>query len=128
METRKRVLGDMHPSTLTSMATLASTYSKLGRWEEAVELQERVLEIHEKTLCSDHPGPIQSMADLASMYWNQGRNSQAIALMQVCLQIRRRVLSDDHPDIVSSLRALEQWEAEEVQRPEGAEESEEAEK
>jgi hypothetical protein len=34
IETRKRVLGDEHPSTLTSMGNLASTYGKQGRWTD----------------------------------------------------------------------------------------------
>jgi hypothetical protein len=38
MEARKRVLGEEHPHTLTSMANLASTYRKQGRLEEAEEL------------------------------------------------------------------------------------------
>ncbi|KAF2268799.1 hypothetical protein CC78DRAFT_454713, partial [Lojkania enalia] len=33
METRKRVLKDEHPHTLTSMANLASTYRNQGRWK-----------------------------------------------------------------------------------------------
>jgi len=39
METSKRVLGDEHPDTLTSMNNLASTYRKQGRWKEAEEMQ-----------------------------------------------------------------------------------------
>jgi hypothetical protein len=38
METRKRVFGQEHPDTLTSMANLALTYWKQGRWKEAEEL------------------------------------------------------------------------------------------
>ena len=39
MKMRKRVLGEEHPSTLTSMASLASTYRNQGRWKEAEELE-----------------------------------------------------------------------------------------
>jgi hypothetical protein len=39
METRKRVLSPEHPDTLASMANLASTYRKKGRWDEAEELE-----------------------------------------------------------------------------------------
>ncbi|KAK7193328.1 phosphorylase superfamily protein, partial [Paraphaeosphaeria sporulosa] len=44
MKTRKRVLGEEHPSTLTSMANLASTYRNQGRWKEAEELEVQVME------------------------------------------------------------------------------------
>jgi hypothetical protein len=43
METRKRVLGQEHPDTLTSMANLASTYRNQGRWKETEELPCRLL-------------------------------------------------------------------------------------
>lgn len=39
METRKRVFGEEHPDTLTSMVNLALTYQNLGRWVEAEELK-----------------------------------------------------------------------------------------
>jgi Tetratricopeptide repeat len=41
--TFKRVLGAEHPDTLTSMGNLASMYRNQGRWEEAEELQAKVL-------------------------------------------------------------------------------------
>ncbi len=44
METTKRVLGEEHPDTLTSMANLASTYRNQGRWDEAEKLEVQVME------------------------------------------------------------------------------------
>jgi hypothetical protein len=38
-----RVLGEEHPSTLTSMGNLASTYWNQGRWKEAEELEVQVM-------------------------------------------------------------------------------------
>jgi hypothetical protein len=39
MQIRKRVLGDEHPDTWTTMANLATTYWNQGRWAEAEELE-----------------------------------------------------------------------------------------
>ncbi|KAF2728035.1 hypothetical protein EJ04DRAFT_391812, partial [Polyplosphaeria fusca] len=50
METRKRVLGDEHPSTLTSIANLASTYRNQGRWAEAEQLEVQVMETRKRVL------------------------------------------------------------------------------
>ena len=58
METSPRVLGEEHPSTLTSMANLASTY---GRWKEAEELQRQELEIRSRILGQEHPDRLTSM-------------------------------------------------------------------
>ena len=44
METRKRLLGEEHPSSLRSMAKLASTYRKQGRWKEAEDLDVLVMQ------------------------------------------------------------------------------------
>ena len=52
METGKRVLGEEHPSTLTSMANLASTYWNQGRWKEAEELFVQVMETRKRVLHS----------------------------------------------------------------------------
>jgi len=44
VETSKRVLGQEHPSTLTSIGNLASTYRNQERWNEAEDLQVQVVE------------------------------------------------------------------------------------
>jgi hypothetical protein len=44
LEVRRRILGEEHPDTLTTMNDLAWSYSSLGRTKEAAELQEKVLE------------------------------------------------------------------------------------
>jgi hypothetical protein len=53
METSLRLLGAEHPSTLTSMANLASTYRDQGQWKEVEELKVQELEatkrLHDST-------------------------------------------------------------------------------
>ncbi|KAF1729923.1 Calcium-independent phospholipase A2-gamma [Beauveria bassiana] len=76
-ETRKTKLGPDHPSTLTSMANLASTFWNQGRWEEAERLEVQVMETSKTKLGADHPDTLTSMAKLASTFWNQGRWEEA---------------------------------------------------
>jgi hypothetical protein len=76
METRKRVLGEEHPSTLTSIANLASTYKNQGRWKEAEELDMQVMETSSRALGERHPDTLSSMASLASTFRNQGRRKE----------------------------------------------------
>ena len=82
MEIRKRVLGAEHPSTLTSMANLASTYRNQGRWKEAEELEVQVMETSSRVLGAEHPDTLTSMANLASTYsrvaYNQRNRNQPI--------------------------------------------------
>src|SRR5208282_6860965 len=49
-KTYRTMLGERHPDTLTVMANLASTYWNQGRWDEAVVLDERVLEASKEVL------------------------------------------------------------------------------
>ena len=65
METRKRVLGEEHPDTLTSIGNLALTYRNQGRWKEAEQLEVQVLEMTKRVLGEEHPSTLTSMANLA---------------------------------------------------------------
>ena len=71
LEARKRILGDEHPNTLNSMNNLASSYSELGRRQEAVELEEKVLEASRRTLGDEHPSTLVRMDNLAIMLSSQ---------------------------------------------------------
>jgi len=92
METRKRVLGQEHPSTLTSMGNLVSTYINQGRWKEAEELEVQVMETRKRVLGQEHPHTLSSMGNLASTYMSQGRWNEAEDLQAEQLKICSRVL------------------------------------
>ena len=64
METRKRVLGDEHPDTLTSMHNLAFTLQSQARHEEALALMERCFQLREQVLGEQHPDTQSSLNTL----------------------------------------------------------------
>jgi hypothetical protein len=70
METRKRVLEQEHPSTLTSMGNLAPTYRNQGRRKEAEELKVQIMETSLRVLGQEHPFTLTSMGNLALTYMN----------------------------------------------------------
>ena len=80
METRKSVLGQEHPDTLTSMGNRASTFWNQGRWKEAEELEVQVMETSKRVLGQEHPSTLTSMANLATTYMSQGRRTEAMRL------------------------------------------------
>jgi len=49
------VLGKEHPSTLTSMSSLATVLSDQGKYEEAKEMHRRALGPKETVLGKEHP-------------------------------------------------------------------------
>src|SRR5205809_1930161 len=53
-ETRKRVLGQEHPDTLTSMHNLAYIWKFQGQEKEAVNLMREAEKLQRKILGSDH--------------------------------------------------------------------------
>ena len=65
METRKRVLGDEHPDTLTSMNNLAFTMKELGRKMEAIKLMAECVKLRNRVLGTEHPYTLSSSIVLA---------------------------------------------------------------
>jgi tetratricopeptide (TPR) repeat protein len=112
MRTRKRVLTDEHPDTLTSMANLAATYRNQGRWKEAEELQVQVMQTRKRVLTDEHPDTLTSMHNLALTLQSQARHEEALALIERCFQSRQQVLGEQHHDTQSSLNTLNIWRAE----------------
>ncbi|KAF2194133.1 hypothetical protein K469DRAFT_191889 [Zopfia rhizophila CBS 207.26] len=62
---RKKVLATEHPSTLTSMADLASTFWNQRRWKEAEELEVQVMVRRKRVLGEEHPDTLTRMNSLA---------------------------------------------------------------
>ncbi|KAF6794206.1 kinesin light chain [Colletotrichum sojae] len=65
METWKRVLGEKHPSTLTSMHNLAFTWKNQERWEDATQLLQVCFHRRENVLGADHPDTMSSASALS---------------------------------------------------------------
>jgi hypothetical protein len=103
---RRRVFGEEHPDTLTSMANLASTYRNQGRWTEAEKLDVQVMETRKRVLGEEHPDTLTSMANLASTYRNQGRWTEAEKLNVQVMETRKRVLGEEHPSTLTSMNNL----------------------
>ncbi|KAI6263837.1 hypothetical protein MCOR26_011796 [Pyricularia oryzae] len=110
MEMRKRVLGEEHPSTLTSMANLASTYRNQGRWKEAESLFVQVMEMRKRVLGEEHPDTLTSINNLAFTWKGMGRHINALCLIRACSESRQRVLGPNHPHTQSTLLAMMTWE------------------
>ena len=95
VETSKKVLGEKHPSTLTSMANLASTYQSQGRWKEAEEMNWRVLEGYEKVLGIEHPNTLTSVDSLALIMQHQGKYEAAEEMNRRALKGYEKMLGSE---------------------------------
>ena len=109
LEAREAILGAEHPSTLSSMGNLASTYRNQGRWKEAEELFVQVMETRKRVLGEEHPDMLTSMANLAFTLKSQSRDDEAISLIKNCIRLQKQILGQQHPYTESSLKALKEW-------------------
>ncbi|KAJ7813393.1 P-loop containing nucleoside triphosphate hydrolase protein [Mycena olivaceomarginata] len=106
MEMDKRVLGEEHPDTLTSMANLAVTYWYQGRWKDAEMLQVVMMEKRKHVLGEEHPDTLTSMAHLAATYRKQGHRKDAEMLQVVVIEKMKHVLGEEHQDTLASMAHL----------------------
>jgi tetratricopeptide (TPR) repeat protein len=102
----RKVLGDEHPDTATSLNNLALLYKSQGRYAEAELLYLQSMNIRRKVLGDEHPDTATSLNNLALLYKSQGRYAEAEPLCLQALNIWRKVLGDDHPDTAASLNNL----------------------
>jgi tetratricopeptide (TPR) repeat protein len=106
IKSRSRLLGNEHPSTLTSMANLALTVLNQGRLKEAKELEVQVIETSKRALREEHPSTLASMGNLASTFLNQGRWKEAEELLVQVVETSKRVLGKEHPSTLASMGNL----------------------
>jgi hypothetical protein len=88
---RQKVIGEEHPETVWTMAKLAETYRHKGRIDEAVALQEKVLEIRRRQLGDTHPETLTAMRSLAENYSRQTRWGDAARLQGEVVEARQKL-------------------------------------
>ena len=106
VEVIEDVLGPDHPDTLIARDNLAGAYEDVGRFDEAIELSERVLAEQERVLGPDHPKTLTVRNNLAGAYHSAGRFDEAIELLERVLVGSERVLGPDHPDTLMTRNNL----------------------
>jgi len=82
------------------------TLYQQGRFSEATEIAEEVLQLREKALGPDHPNVAISLNNLAALYEAQGKYAEAEPLYKRLLEIREKALGPDHPNVAISLNNL----------------------
>lgn len=91
---------------LSSVGTLALTYTGQGRWNDAEELLLRVMELNSEILGPEHPYTLISMANLAFVYTNQGRWNEAEKLHVQVMEISLRLLGQEHSNTLKIMSSL----------------------
>ncbi|HKX26841.1 MAG TPA: CHAT domain-containing tetratricopeptide repeat protein [Blastocatellia bacterium] len=103
METR--AANDNDRSLFTAHKLIANFIKlfRAGKYDEALPLVERALEIRQKVLGPEHPEVAAALTGLANCYRGKGEYGKADPLYQRALAIREKALEADHPDLAASL-------------------------
>jgi tetratricopeptide (TPR) repeat protein len=95
-------LGSEHLLTLFARGNLASSYWQAGRTQDAITLQEEIVDDAERLLGPEHPSTLRSRANLGSSYSDAGRTQDAIRIEERVLDDAERLLG---PEDTMTLRA-----------------------
>jgi hypothetical protein len=104
----RRVLGEEHPDTLTSMDSWAEALCHQGDLSGAREIQEQVLGVRRRVLGEEHPDTLTSMNNLGQTLYHQGDLSGARKIQEQELDVCRRVQGEEHSDTLISMNNLAQ--------------------
>jgi tetratricopeptide (TPR) repeat protein len=77
-----------------------------GKYQEAIPIAERAVEVAKHTLGPDHPKTADALNDLGFIFQKIGNYAKAEPLYQEELRIRQKVLGPEHPDTANSLNNL----------------------
>ena len=106
IETLKKVLGEEHPDTLTSISNLGSVLDRQGKYKEAKAMHRCALKGREKVLREEHPDTLTSISNLGSVLERQAKYKEAEAMQRRALEGREKVLGTGHPDTLTSVNNL----------------------
>jgi eukaryotic-like serine/threonine-protein kinase len=106
LATRQDALGEEHPDTLASKASLSFLLFTKGNLAEAEPLCRSALEARRRVLGADHPDTLSSICDLGALLKEEGKFSEADTCLREAVEKRRRVLGDTDPDTLTALERL----------------------
>lgn len=106
VETRKRVLGTRNPDTLKSLAGLAWTLQREGRYSDAEKLGREALDLQRRVLGREHPDTLRTASDLSWTFYQQGKYAESEKLLWETLALQRRVLGPEHAETLQSMSDL----------------------
>ena len=106
LTTRRRLLGDEHPDTLTSLNTLGAILADQGKLDQAEQTYRHALEIRRRVLGDDHPDTLESLNDLGLVMYYEGKLKQAEPIVREAMEKRRHVLGLSSEKTLSSINNM----------------------
>jgi tetratricopeptide (TPR) repeat protein len=102
----ERLLGAVHPETLTTRHHLATAHHWAGHTQDAIAILEPLLADQEQILGVAHPDTLTTRNSLAYTYRKTARVNEAIAILEPLLADRERIQGAEHRDTLSTRHNL----------------------
>jgi serine/threonine protein kinase/Tfp pilus assembly protein PilF len=106
LETRKLVLGEEHPDTLTSIHNMGALLHVQGKLAEAEPYLREALEKRRRVLGEEHPETLEAIATMGYLLRAQGKVAEAEPYHREALEKRRRVLGEEHPETLEAINDM----------------------
>ena len=98
--------GENHPDTLQAMHSLAITLTDIGKCDEAIQMNEFVLDRRILMLGEKHPNTLQTMNSLALMLEHCNRVNEAIELKKKVIKLTSSSKEINLKDYILSVESL----------------------
>lgn len=92
--------------TMKAMLGLAGTYWGLGRLEEAIALQQRVVGVRKVVYGLEHSETLSAMDELGRSYWLNGQYHESLELQTVTSKAMESTLGAAHPNTLAAMDNL----------------------
>jgi len=106
LDLRRRILGEEHPATLTSLQGMGYVYRLMGKFDEAMSCYQKALESRRRILGNDHPDTLQSIESVGYVLQWTGRLKESLTYRNEALDGFRRLLGDERPETLDELDAM----------------------
>ena len=104
--TRKEVLGEKHPDTLSALNGLACSYFYSGDYSKVLELQNKLYNARKEILGESHPDTLNALSNLSVFYSYLGYYDKAFELQDTVYTAQKEILGENHPDTLTTLYNL----------------------
>jgi serine/threonine protein kinase len=106
LASRRRILGEEHPDTITSISNMGVLLDRQGKLAEAEPYLSEALEKRRRVLGEEHPDTLISIINMGLLLQAQGKLAEAEPICRDALEKRRRVLGEEHPDTLISINNM----------------------
>ena len=107
LEIREQVLGDSHPDTANTLNNCGIAMGKLGRFDEAIEVLERALEIRaEHYGTRQHPEVAATLHNIGNVLHQAQDRAGAIQCFWDAKLLQEKILGPDHVQVARACVAI----------------------